>query len=223
MAKSFLVCKANRFNKENFIIPIQQKLFEDEGTSEVKIEMHKPNFYLGFDQFMCTYDYMHKKSGRVFNRNFNYYFEPLRFYAYFLEELNLVLVQTKGDAAIDFINKLNSTKSYDIQPVDMHFNKMIPLITEVAGAWIANLNRAHLKTAGLFGPNVHKSEEYIEAASEGNVSAIQMKYILDKSKVEYYVMISKKGSIVLYDTFDTIESEIELVYDVFSKIINPHL
>jgi hypothetical protein len=223
MAKSFLICISKRFNKDDFLVPIQQTLIEDEGSSEISLKLNRPNFHLNFDQYICQHDFIHNKSGRVFNMHFNRYFEPLNFYTYYREDINLSLIQTKTDAAVDFINKINGTKYYELNPIQIDFKSMIPLITEVAGAWIADLKRAHLKTAGFFGPNVHKSEEYIEAALEGNVSSIQMKYISDKNNEEYYVAISKKGSVILYDTLPTVEDEIDLVYEVFSKLIKPHL
>ncbi|MEK6455237.1 hypothetical protein [Caldifermentibacillus hisashii] len=223
VAKSYLLCKTNKFNREGYFIPIQQDLFEHEGTSVAKLEINKPDFHLGFDQYECYYDYKHKTKGIVFNKPFNYYFEPLNFYAYYRDDLKLSLFQTKTDAAIEFTNKLNSTKHFDINPFNIQFNKIIPLIVDVAGAWIADLKRAHLRTAGFFGPNVHKSEEYKQAAEEGNVSSIQMKYISEKNNSEYYVAISRKGSIILYDTLPTIEDEIDLVYEVYSKLICPHL
>lgn len=223
MAKAFLICQAKRFNKDDFLVPIQQTLLDDEGSSEISLKLNNSNFHLNFDQYICQHDFIHNKSGKVFNRIFTHYFEPLKFYTYYREDLNLILVQTKTDAAIDFINKINGTKYYDLNPIQIDFKSVIPLITEVAGAWIADLKRAHLKTAGFFGPNVHKSEEYIEAASEGIVSSIQMKYISDRTHEEYYVAISKKGSVILYDTLSTVEDEIDLVYEVFNKLIKPHL
>ncbi|MGM0775480.1 MAG: hypothetical protein ACQEXE_01595 [Bacillota bacterium] len=223
MAKSFLVCDARNFFEDDFFVPIQQTLLEDEGASEVSLKLNHANFHLGFDQYLCQHDYIHNKSGRVFNKHFNYYFEPLKFYTYHHKELNLAFIQTKAEAAVDFMNKINSTKHYNLSQVQMDFKNMIPLVTEVAGAWIADLKRAHLKTAGFFGPNVHKSEEYIEAAAEGNVSSIQMKFISERSCEEYTITISKKGSVVLYDTLPTVEDEIGLVFEVYNRLIKPHL
>lgn len=225
MAKSFLICKTETFNEEDYLIPIQLKLdeLEDEGTAEASLKINQQDFHLGFNQYYCHYDYIHNKSGMVFNRLFTRYFEPLNFYTYHNRELKLAFIQTRTEAAIDFKKELNRTKLYNLSTVFMNFEKMIPLITEVAGAWIADLNRAHLKTAGYFGPDVHKSDEYIEAASEGNISSIMMKYIGDKTGIEHTINISKKGSLTIYDTLETIEEEIELVQEIYLKLIKPHL
>ncbi|MFD2628819.1 hypothetical protein [Oceanobacillus kapialis] len=223
MPKAFLLCETNKFKKEDFLVPIQQSLFEEEGESVVSLNLNQDDFHLNFDQYLCHHDYVHNTRGRVFNKDFNYYLEPLSFYAYLKADEELLFTQTKTDAALDFISKLNNTKEFLLSPVSIDFKKMIPLITEVAGAWIADLKRTHLKTAGYFGPNVHRSEEYKEAAAEGNVSSIQMYYTSIKSGNEHYVAISKKGSIILYDTFPTIEEEIDMVYEIYSKFIKPHL
>lgn len=221
-AKSYLICLARRFKKDEFLVPMQQTLLEDEGTAETKLSLTNANFHENFSQYICQHDFRQNKSGYVRNQHFNYYFERLKFYTYYNEDLSLVLVQTRSEAAINFINKLNLTKHYDLTPVTMNFHKMIPLITEIGGAWIADLKRAHLKTAGFFGPNVHKSEEYKEAAAEGNVSSIRMTYISEKSKEEYTVQLSSKGSIVIYENMPTIEDELDLVYEIYQKLISPH-
>jgi hypothetical protein len=223
LAKAYLVCDTKIFNKDDFLVPIQQKLIEDEGSSEISIKINKKNFHLSFDQYLCHHDYIHNKSGIVYGKRFTKYFEPIDFYTYYKEESNLSFIQAKSDVALDFIRQLNDTKYYQFEPIKIDFKMMLPLITEVSGAWIANLKRAHLKTAGYFGPNVHKSEEYKEAASEGNVSSIQMKFISENNKEEYYIAITQKGSIVLYDSFQTIEKELEIVYEVYNKLIYPHL
>ncbi|WP_121639514.1 hypothetical protein [Virgibacillus sp. Bac330] len=225
MAKAFLICIIKKFPQKDFLVPIQQEfdLLETEGKPVTSIQINTENFHINFDQYKCHNDYIHNKSGRVFNRDFNYYFEPLDFHSYYKKDDSLLLVQTKTDAAIDFVNRLNNTKEYDIKPVDIDFKNMIPLITEVSGAWFADLKRTHLKTAGYFGPNVNKSEEYKEAASEGNISSIHLKYISTRNNKEHYVVISKKGSVILYDTLQTPEEELDIIDEIYRELINPHL
>lgn len=223
MAKAYLVCTSYKFNEKDYYLPIQGDLLDVEGEPETFIKFNNKNFHRNFDQYICHHDFRHNRSGRVFKKDFTYYFEPLDFYTYHNPNNDLTLVQTKTEIAIDFIQKLRSTNKYDMEPVDIDFNSMIPHIPEVGGAWIANLKRAHLKTAGYFGPHVNKSDEYKEAAREGNVSSIQMNYIGRATNKEYTVTISKKGSIVLYDSFNTIEEEIDLIHEIYNHLINPHV
>lgn len=225
MAKAYLLCLSDKFNESDFEISFQYDLLEDlvEGEPETYIKSYRKEFHLGFNQYKCHHDYKHNKSGRVFQQDFTYYFEPLDFYTYYCTDTNLTMIQTKTDVAIDFIQKLNETKEYDINPIEIDFEKMIPHITEIGGAWFANLKKAHLKSAGLFGPHVNKSEEYKEAAKEGNISSIQINFISGTNSKEYTVLISSRGTIVLYDTHETIEAEMELVKDIYNKLIKPHL
>lgn len=223
MAKAYLVCHSNKFIKDHYLIPIQNDLLEDdvEGAPETYIKPAKENYFLNFDKYICHHDYKHNAHGRVFQKSFSYYFEPLNFYTYNNPSNALTLIQTKTDVALDFISKLSQTGEYNVEPVVVDFKSMIPHIDEVAGAWIADLKRAHLKTAGFFGPHVNKSEEYKRAAEEGNVSSISIKFTSNSK--EYTVLISGKGSIVLYDSFNTIEEELDLILQIYEQLIKPHV
>ncbi|MBO8169305.1 MAG: hypothetical protein H0Z35_09005 [Thermoanaerobacteraceae bacterium] len=221
MPKSYLICAVEKFYDDEFYqMPIQEALFEHEGEAVINYKLTRKDFYQGYDQYTCHHDYKHKKYGKVFNQFFTYYFEPVDFYMYYNRNKSILLIQTKTDIARDYIRILNSSKAFDCQPVPIDFAKMYPLITEVSGAWIADLKRTYLKTAGLFGPNVNKSEEFKIAAEEGEVSSLQLQYVSKLTKEEHTIAISKKSSIVLYDTFDMIEDELDLVLDVYETLIN---
>lgn len=225
MVKTYLVCVTKKFKKDDFLLPMQIDLLEDEveGEALTSINQSSDNFHIEFEQYKCHHDFKHNKSGRVFQQNFSYYFEPLNFYTYHNSNENLAFIRTKTEVALDFIEKLNTTGEYDLKPIEINFEKMIPHIDEIGGAWFANLRKAHLKSAGYFGPHVNKSEEYKEAAREGHVSSIQINYINRVNSNEYTVLISKKGSIVLYDRFETLEEELELVDQICARLIRPHV
>lgn len=224
MPKSYLICHSEIFYQDEYMIPIQCYFFEDEieGAAETFIKPNKKEFHAGFDQYFCHHDFKHKKRGKVFNKNFSYFWEPIDFYTYYNPINKLTLVGTKTEVSLDYIKKLNGTGYFDIKPVNINFEKMIPKIDEMNGAWFANLKKAHLKTAAFFGPHVNKSDEYKEAAKEGNISSINI-YFINNKKKEYSISISQKGSIVLYDHFATIEEELDLVLQIYERLIKPHI
>lgn len=221
LAKAYLICDVKKFLKDSHLIPIQLEAIEYEGNPEIKVSLRDQTFYKTFDRYDCHHDYKHKKHGRVFNRTFTYYFEPTDFYMYYKKDRNISLIQTKTDIGLDFIKTLTASDYYDIKAVNVNFVTMYPLITEITGGWIADLNQTYLKTAGYFGPNVNKSEEFKQAAEIGEVSSLLMKYVSPNSGEELTIGISKKGSVVLYDTFERIEDEIDVVLDIYEKLINP--
>lgn len=220
MPKAYLICDVEKFDSDSYLIAIQEKLFEDEGQAEIKISLSDKNYYQEFDRYNCHHDYKHRMFGKVFGKTFHYYFEPKDFYMYYQRHNKLALIQTKTEIALDYIKRLTQSNHFDIKPVNINFVKMYPLITEITGGWIADLNQTYLKTAGYFGPNVNKSEEFKQAAQIGEVSSLQIKFLSNFGE-ELYIGISKKGSIILYDTFERIEDEINVVMDVYNKLIKP--
>lgn len=221
MAKSYLICDVIHFHKTSHQIPIQQEIFKTEGNPETSLNIIDHNYHKTFDRYSCHHDYKHNKFGKVYNQTFSYYFEPVNFYMYYDKDQRLALIGTKTDVAIDFIKKLSENGYHELHPVEINLALMYPLIMEIRGVWISNLNQTYLKTAGFFGPNVNKSEEFKQASEIGDVSSLRLVYVHPESGEELDVGISKKGSVTLYNTFDRVEDEIDVVLDIYNKLIKP--
>lgn len=218
MVSSYLLCDINNFyNKDNYLKPIQQELLPNEGKPEVRVELKSNFFHNGFKQYRCHHDFRHNVFGKVYGHEFNYFLEPLDFNMF--KNDDIALISVRKEVALDFINHLSETGHYNLDPVEVNFTNMYPLITEVSGAWIADLKRAHVRTAAFFGSNVNKSTDFLDAASEGNVSSIRINFVFRGR--EYSILISKDGIVVIQTLVDTFEDEIDLVMDIYEKLINP--
>ena len=89
----------------------------------------------------------------------------------------------------------------------------------MTGVWVSKLNHANLKSAGYFGYHVNKSKEVEEAIKDGVLSSVQIKYIYPSTNEEHTILISKKGTITLYDAYNQIEDELDIVMSVYNEII----
>lgn len=223
MGSVFLIGKSERFEYNHYFEPMQGDLLDVEGEAQTSMVLNRRSFYQNLDRFECHHDYRHNKKGRVFQKDFNYYFEPADFLTYHDPNSGLTLIQVKTEIALDYIIKLNNSGYFKIEAVKMKFDKMIPYIDEIKGAWISDLKGAHLKTAGYFGPYVNLSEEYKETAEEGNVSSMVIQFISSKDGNEYTITLSNKGSIYVSNNLESIEDELDLVLEVYRKLIKPHL
>lgn len=221
MAKSYLICDVAHFHKTSHLIPIQQELFETEGNPEISLNIINHDYHREFDRYDCHHDYKHNRSGKVYDQTFSYYFEQVDFYMYYNKDQRLALIGTKTDIAIDFVKKLSGDGHHEMNPVEINLAAMYPLIMEIRGVWISNLNQTYLNTAGYFGPNVNRSEEFKQASEIGDVSSLRIVYVHPESGEELDVGISKRGSVTLYSTFDRVEDEIDVVLDIYDKLIKP--
>lgn len=219
MPKAFLLCDVNKFNTDNFEVPMIGSLVEFEGDPEINFKINKHDFHDGFDQYSCHHDYKVKTFGKVYNNTFNYYFLPKDFNMFYNKNSKLIIISLKSDIALDFIKNLNQHRFFDLSPIKIDFKAIAPYITEMSGVWVSGLNRTHVKTVGYFGPYVNKSEEFIEASREGEVSSVQMQYVYPKTGEEHTINISQKGTITLYDNFERIEDELDIIISVYNNII----
>lgn len=223
MTKAYLVCDVEKFLQDSYLVPIQQQIEElrTEGTPEIRIKLKDSIYCEGFARYNCHHEYIRKQHGIVYGQEFNYYFEPKDFYLYYSKDKELSLLQAKTEITLDFINHLNYSGYYSFNPIKINFVNMYPLITEITGGWVANLKKTFLKTAAYYGPNVNKSDEFIQAAKIGEVSHLQIKYVSPFSGEELTVGISSKGSVILYDSFERIEDEINIVLSIYETLIKP--
>lgn len=237
MVKSFIICKVEKFNSEGFIQPNQINLFEDvvtveelvsrssenlpPETGEIQIEITPTDntFLKNYKEYNCNFDMKKNKIGKVFGIIFHTYLEPSQFKLYYNESDSLCLIQTKTEVAISFIKELNRTKLFDLVPLKVNFSKIMNRVDDISGAWIAGLKGKHLNSAGLFGQNVHKSPEYKDATSKGNLSLIIIKYENPTDHLEYSVGISQKGSVILYSSLDNLRDELEFVYKIYNDLL----
>lgn len=218
LVSSYMLCDINNFyNKDEYFIPIQQELLPNEGKPEISVKLKNKLFHNGFKQYRCHHDFKHNVFGKVYGNEFNYFLEPLNFNMF--KNNDIALISVRKEVALDFISHLSKTNLYDLTPVEVNFTNMYPLITEVSGAWIADLKRAHVRTAAFFGPNVNKSNDFLDAANEGNVSSIRINFVFRER--EYSILISKDGIVVIQTHVDTFEDEIDLIMDIYEKLINP--
>ncbi len=224
LSKSFVFCSVQHFNENEFMVPIQEVMLqiegdtEAEGKAEIMISPANQLLLDKFDIYDCKHDYKVKVFGKVFNKPFNYYFITKHFNLFYSKGDKLAIIALKTDIALDYINALNQNGPYKMKPIEIDFKYIAPRITEMSGVWISGLNKKHVKTKGLFGDNVNKSEEFLEASQEGKVSSVQIKFV-SSSREEYSIGISKRGSITLYDKFALIEDELGVVKEVYDQLL----
>src|SRR5690606_10151826 len=218
-AKAYILCDVLKFSTEIFSAPIQESLFEHEGEPEIKIQLAKRDFYNGFDLYRCHHDFKIKMHGKAFYKFFSYFFRPVDFSLFYNPKIKIALMSVNSKIGLDFIQKLNNFNHHELNPIEVDFNYILPKITEMTGVWVSRINHANLKSAGYFGHHVDKSKEVEEAIKDGVLSSVLIKYISPTTKEEHTILISKKGTITLYDTYNQIEDELDLVMSVYNDII----
>lgn len=224
---SYYFCHAHRFYENVYVVSRQEELidedglafFEGEPTSEIRPlqESHFPNF----STFSCKHDIKEKVFGRVFGRNFNYYLKPNEFFSFYNSIEELALFRLNIDASEDFVRTLNLEKVYKLEKIQIDFATLIPRVAEVSGLWISEIQSMNLSTAGYYGNDVHRNPEVQDMMKNGKISFIQIKYAKNAISEEYTIGISSKGAVNLYNKFHTISDELEIIMDIYEKLLKP--
>lgn len=221
---SYLICNATKFHCQSFTVPVQAVFTEangltmSEGYPLTSLEAKKESI-LSYRLFKCKHELKEKVFGKVFGKEFNYYLKPYEFITFYKEEEDLSLIRLNTNAAVDFINTLNETKFYKLNSIDIDFTSIEKRVLEVSGIWISDIDKAHLNSAGYYGKDVHRHPDVEEMIDNGNISFMQVKYKHHNFNDELKIGISNKGSIILYNSFRSNTEELEIVLDIYKKLI----
>jgi hypothetical protein len=130
-----------------------------------------------------------------------------------------LLVRTKADIAKDFIERLRKgVDDFDALDRQVNFQELRPYLTYISGAWFADMRTANLSSAGMFGSHVDRSGEFTRAARHGTLRSLTIFY--KHREAQYHVMITSSGTIVVYDSFDSLEEELDLVLDIKRQLLD---
>jgi hypothetical protein len=174
-------------------------------------------------------DLVVKKKGKVFNQVFYRYLEPNEFIIYHIKELNLFMFGAAQDVVDGFIREMNSNpgSGMKLEAIEIDFTSLQPLIPVIIGVWFGDMNKQYLRTAGYFGKNVDKSEEFNKAL-QGNAKISQLLFNYTFKNEPYTVGITRTGSVILYSRVKDPKtkipdqrSEIQLAIQILINFILP--
>src|SRR5437879_5986963 len=80
------------------------------------------------------------------------------------------------------------------------------------------MNVANLAAAGLFGPRVDKSEEFVHAEKHGSLHSLNATYPFKGA--DYFVTITESGSLIVYDALETEEEGVDVLCDIKTRLFD---
>ncbi|GED55437.1 hypothetical protein EDM54_02440 [Brevibacillus borstelensis] len=239
MTAVYTICTVNQFHyKEEYVSPTQIRIPDVEEAPESNYKLVDPEYLmLKFDQhgepitidgYKAHQDLVIKKYGRVFGKEFHSFLVPQDFYMYFVKELNILLVNAGKDTVKAFLERMkeDSQSGFKAETFEVDFNTVMQLIPVISGAWVAEIKKPNLRSAGFFGKSVDKNEEFKAAAQAGVVSSLMFEYSSSCWPYSLKIAITRNGGIVFYTrAIDPksrkifIDKEIEIATELFLKYI----
>jgi len=149
--------------------------------------------------------------------NFNDYLVPEKFNAFYSSESEIVIFQAAGATAKSAIKAINeNTDKFELKEVPFNFSIANNYITEYKGAWFQDIN-ANLSSIGMRGQDVQDDEYFEIMKQQGSFSNISFNF--DYRHNKHQIMITKYSGVVLYNKYENIEIELDIVAKVFQQLI----
>lgn len=226
MPSTYLIARANNFNKDYTINPsVQSGLVDEDGLNITEGEPETTMSFLTTAQvgskeihiYKVHHDYKVKKTGKVFDRIFHYYLDPKDFYLYYYEVEDLVIVRAQKDVAKAFLEYLSDTfPRFKYEVIKPNLKSIMSKVDGLKGAWIAVIKDG-VNTEAYFGNEVENDEDVRNGVE--NEKATYITFIYTFADKEIYCGISKKGNITLYDDSLTDDQKQEIILQVYAHLI----
>lgn len=232
MAQSYHIIKASRFRNSGYNTEFQTQLTidndigisEGEGrTSLVRIDDLIIDDKI-FNRYQTHFDLKKMAQGRVFEREFTYYFEPHDFESYFNESDGIFIISAKKDVSINLMKELNHlspidgrVKPYKLETIPVNFQEVISRSSDVSGVW-AKVDRTNVETQAFFGTNVNDDPEVKAIIDRGHTSYVQIS--ITYTDIEHKIGITKEGNIVFFTTPPSTHDLINIIYYVYERLLS---
>ncbi|MGX7108318.1 hypothetical protein [Facklamia miroungae] len=223
---SYLIAKVSNFKDDFKISPAEQLAFTDKQEVQVtegdgktsmvfETEFFKENKLIR--NYIIDFDYKLNKKGKVFDRFFNYYYEPKQFNLYYLKNENIIIIRSQKDVAKEFLKELKEHyQHFDFDILNINIKEILSKVGELKSAWI-NVEKTGVNTESYHGIKVDDETDVIEAIDRNKATYVTFIYKFDKSEI--YCGISKKGNIVLYDDQLAPENQLKLLIRIYNSLI----
>jgi len=188
------------------------------------VRLKDAEFGDGVSRYICDHDFLTnlRYPGRARNMQFEQFVTKYEFPLYLARESDqdrpTIIVSTKSKVAEDFVARMN--KRDDFQAIERHLDvqRLRTLLHNIRGAWFNKMEVSNLSTTGLFGPHVDRSEEFKRAERRGNLQSLIVPHKYHDG--DYVLMITERGTVVVYDALETEAEGVNLIKDVKRKLLN---
>lgn len=229
--KSYTIRRVNGNNRPQKAYSIQVRLpfttnvespdmVVDE-TTRTSYQLDKTQYVEGIDRYVAQHELLIKRLGRANGKEFNHYYEPHKFPFYHDHGRSLVYMGARKEVSHSFLQEAALDKKW--VKIEVDYSKMYNILPPITGAWFCELKLKNLRSAGLWGNHVDKSDQYKLAAEKGQISVLYITIPWPPGAEEVMVGITREGAVVVSKNLQFTEDELRLVTHVYDTYILPTL
>jgi hypothetical protein len=156
-----------------------------------------------------------KAQGKPYNR----FLVPHEFEAFHLPERQLLAFRYKREVVDDFIKHWRLHRRdivHSLRELEADFSMLDPHVEVITGAWFRFKANPQLRSSGLFGQGVNRSQEYQAAMKTGERSAMQFQF--DHETFSTKIMVTARAGIILLQPFAELALELEVVEAAYAML-----
>jgi hypothetical protein len=222
MPSAYNIYTATKFNLDLKILQIrkipQQSTAFEEGEPKNSIQFVNENIYNGYSQYSVHFESKVHKSGKVFEKVFNYYLSPKDFNLYHNRTNSIVLICNNKNDSNEFVDLCNIKLKKDIKIGKLHFDldTIANNIPNIKSAWFDSITLKTTSAAGVFGNKVEDSTLVQQIRANGGKLTYMMydKVIRNEN---HTIGIGKDGLIVLYNRYELPQYELNVIDDFYEE------
>ncbi|MEO0512668.1 MAG: hypothetical protein AAF108_07200 [Planctomycetota bacterium] len=167
------------------------------GTArQTRVAFTQRDVYGRFERFKVLHETLRKTHGRIYEGDeFDEFFQLNEFDIFYDRERCELVCNCGKKTAKNLVDSLNSEfpVSFHGDYMEINFNTVKPRLKEISGAWVSNLQAAHVNVMALFGKHVDRSDFYRQAETIGSASSLLIAF--EHQGTIHPVILSRTGGI----------------------------
>lgn len=224
MAKSYKICLLRHFDdsqiaQEPFQLRPQFSLAEVPEAPQTKI--YKSRDEVTVEDFRSyTIEHEHEVSmwGRVNEVRFAKFIRKGVINAYQSPTRKLILLSGKKDDILDFCRTTAALQEIKIALLRIDMKLLLAKLAEVKLVWFS-FPAGMIRASALMGDHLEATADFERAKAQGDISTLSF-YVQDGDSLQHPILVTSDGTVVLQDLYQSIASEVDLVLQVKSLLLD---
>lgn len=170
-----------------------------------------------FDKYIIEHEMEETAFGRTYDSSFSRYIRKEYINAYTSKNCKLFILSGKKRFVLDFCRISKNKNDIDFIVLNIDMGLLLSKLPHVKGVWFRFQNGL-VRASALMGSDLESTSDFQRFKNHGDISTLSFFY--EYSNAQHPILVTSDGTVVLYNTYQEISYELELVLEIYKELLS---